>query len=288
MGRKFKAIDKDAPAYELALFMRSFINKSGMTLRQISRHGHVAHSTLSQNSDGRFRSWNCTREWFRALYLAADEIGRPLPMPLDAALHEARHLWDDAQGRSRSGSLQRTTHREDNVANGGSDARLATPSRMRPATAASSDRFIRDHATRHNASAQSIQEQARQTSPVPLPADFASLLGMPAPRASESVLRGPRAPADLNLDSEAMRYPSPTHRETLAGALRDLVEESGDCPRCAPPARQAALDNPAIQAVLAGTAPATAQDIRRIVVACGGTSRTVRTWERIIRALTDL
>ena len=285
MGRKFKAIDRDAPAYELAQFMRSFIDASGMTLREISRHGHLAHSTLSQNSDGRSRHWESVEDWFEAVYRAAKVTGQSLPMSLDVALRMARPLWDQAEARHRSGFRQRTTHREDNVANGGSDARLATPSRRRPATAASSERFIRDHATRHNASAQSIQGQPRQTSPMPSPEDFASLVGMPAPRAAESVLRGPRAPVDLNLDSEAVRYPSPTQRETLAGALRDLVEESSDCPRCAPPARQAALDNPAIQAVLAGTAPATAHDIRRIIVACGGTSRTIRTWERIIRAL---
>ena len=62
MGRTDKAIAEDAPAYELAMFMRHLRRDSDMTLREISGLGHVAHSTLSQNSDGRFRSWECVQE----------------------------------------------------------------------------------------------------------------------------------------------------------------------------------------------------------------------------------
>lgn len=222
-----------------------------------------------------------------------------MPMTHDAALREAKVLWTIAKGRTRQGPSQRVTRTGDSTANSGSDTRHAGSPATRPTAGPAAGRFTRDHADRRN----TLSRSARQTpeglpAPAPAPAPAPGAVdAAPAVTAASPALRPPRPrrpeppgqirrrPADLHPDMDVVRYPPPTQRETLAAALLDLVEESVDCTRCAPPARQAALDNSAIQAILAGIEPATAHDILRIVVACGGTHKTIRTWQRIIRAL---
>jgi hypothetical protein len=216
VGRTDKAIDRDAPAYELATFMRQLRQSSGMALRTISRSGHVAHSTLSQNSDGRLREWHCVEECFAALYTAAEKNERTMPVPLDAARNEARALWTIAQARGRQGSSWRNTRAGAKGALVMRNNPPSSPAEKRSPARSPADRFLRDSTNRRDVSLR------------------------PAPRQ----LPGPAVPP---------MQAAPTD----GTALRTLMDKVIGCPRCAPLVRQAALDDPAIQAVLAGTAPAT-------------------------------
>lgn len=251
MGRTPKAIDENAPGRELALFKRDLLHEARLTFRAISEKSHHAHTTLSQNCDGRLRGLECHLEWIDALYTAAEKYRRVMTTPKETALQHARELWNQASRRQREGRMRATT-KHDSAAN----AAHPPPETASPALGIPRERPRPSNQVDVRARAQR-QEPGRWAWPKHGSVSHSTPV-RPVP---------PARPAPAQRPTPSAR-PVPTKgSQVVAEFLRRWITTPTACPRCAASLRSPVPEQP-VRWVITGGIPSAVPTTSGAAAAC--------------------